>query len=70
MSLSEILRELPKLTDEERKHLQEELAAFHPDQDSELAAIAQERLRELETGYKQAIPSEAVFVKARRRISE
>jgi hypothetical protein len=70
MSLNEILDELPKLSEEERQRLQEELDAFHPDHERELARIAQERVRELETGGTQAIAAEEVFAKARRRISE
>lgn len=70
MSLTEILEELPKLTEEERRRIQEELDAFHPDHERDWAGIAQERLRELEIGNKQAIPAEEVFSKARRSISE
>jgi hypothetical protein len=70
MTLNEILDELPSLTEDERRRLQEELDAFQPEQERELARIAQERLRELETGGTQSVSAEEVFAKARRRISE
>jgi hypothetical protein len=70
MSLNEILDELPRLSEDERSRLQEELDAFHPEQERELARVAQERLRELETGETRPISAEEVFAKARQRISE
>jgi hypothetical protein len=70
MSLSEILEELPKLTEEERRRVQEELDAIHPDHEREWTSIAVERLGELESGSREAIPAEEVFAKARRLISE
>ena len=69
MSLKEIFDELPKLTEEERKRLQEELDAFSPDHDRALAKIAEERLRSIQAGEKQAISAEEVFAKARHSIS-
>jgi hypothetical protein len=70
MSLKEILDGLPNLTDEERVRLQEELDAFSPDHERAWAKIAEERLRSIRAGEKQAISSEDVFAKARHSIGE
>ena len=58
MSLKEILDGLPDLTDEERTRLQEELDAFSPDHERAWAKIAEERLRSIRAGKKQAISAE------------
>ena len=70
MSLQEILDELPKLTEAERTRLQEELDAFSQNDERSWAEVAEERLRAIRVGEKEAIPGEEVFTKARNLIGE
>ncbi len=50
MSFTEILQELPKLTESERQELREWLDGYDPETESEWTRIAMERIRQLDAG--------------------
>jgi hypothetical protein len=50
MSFTDILRELPKLTESERQELREWLEGYDPAIESEWTRIAMERIRQLDAG--------------------
>ena len=66
MSLAEILKELPKLTEEEREELRSRLDEYDPG----FLAILQERVRGIESRERETIPAEQVIAEGRRLAQE
>jgi hypothetical protein len=50
MSFTDILQELPKLSEEERQELREWLDGYDPALEREWVRIAQERVRQIDSG--------------------
>ena len=70
MSLSEILQELPGLTEEERQELQEVLDGYDPERERAWAQLANERFRAIKAGEKKTVDGDEVLAEGRRPSSK
>jgi hypothetical protein len=66
MSFTEILQELPSLSEEERQELREWLDGYDPAMEREWAAIAQERIRQIKSGEVTPLDGEQVIKEMRQ----
>ena len=66
MTLSEILQELPRLTEEERQELREVLEAYDPDRERAWMQLAKERLRGIKAGERKTVDGDEVLAEGRR----
>ena len=66
MSFTEILQELPRLSEGERQELREWLDGYDPAMEREWAAIAQERIRQIKSGEVAPLDGEQVLKEMRQ----
>jgi ribosome recycling factor len=66
MTLSEILQELPRLTEEERQELREVLDGYDPEREHALAQLAKERFRGIKAGERITVDGDEVLAEGRR----
>jgi len=66
MTLSEILRELPRLTEEERQELREVLDGYDPERERAWAQLAKERFRGIKAGERITVDGDEVLAEGRR----
>ena len=66
MSLSEILQDLPRLTEAERQELREVLDSYDPERERAWAQLAKERFRAIKAGERKTVDGRAAerFVQA------
>jgi hypothetical protein len=65
MSFTDILQELPKLSEEERQELREWLDGYDPALEREWAMIAQQRIRQIDSGDVTPLDGERVLAEMR-----
>jgi hypothetical protein len=66
MTLSEILQELPRLSEEERQELREVLEAYDPDRERAWTRLAKERLQGIKAGERKTVDGDEVLAEGRR----
>jgi hypothetical protein len=66
MSLSEILQDLPRLTEAERQELREVLDSYDPERERAWAQLAKERLRAIKAGERKTVDGDEVLAEGRR----
>ena len=66
MTLSEILQELPRLTEEERQELREVLDGYGPERERAWAQLAKERFRGIKAGERITLDGDEVLAEGRR----
>ena len=66
MTLSEILQELPRLTEEERQELREVLDGYNPEREHAWAQLAKERFRGIKAGERITVDGDEVLAEGRR----
>src|SRR5271157_2656611 len=66
MSLSEILQDLPRLTEAERQELREVLDGYDPERERAWAQLAKERFRAIKAGERKTVDGDEVFAEGRR----
>ena len=66
MTLSEILQELPRLTEEERQELREILDGYNPEREHAWAQLAKERFRGIKAGERTTVDGDEVLAEGRR----
>jgi len=66
MTLSEILQELPRLTEEERQELREVLDGYDPEREHAWAQLAKERFRGIKAGERITLDGDEVLAEGRR----
>jgi len=66
MTLSEILQELPRLTEEERQELREVLDGYNPEREHACAQLAKERFRGIKAGERITVDGDEVLAEGRR----
>jgi hypothetical protein len=66
MTLSEILQELPRLTEEERQELREVLDGYDPEPEHAWAQLAKERFRGIKAGERITVDGDEVLAEGRR----
>ena len=66
MTLSEILQELPRLTEEERQELREVLDGYDPEREHAWAQLAKERFRGIKAGERITVDGDEVLAEGRR----
>ena len=65
MSFTDILQELPKLSEQERQELREWLDGYDPALEAEWVRIAQERIHQLNSGEVTLLDGEQVLTEMR-----
>jgi hypothetical protein len=66
MTLSEILQEVARLPEEERRELRAVLEGYEPERERAWAQLAQERLRGIKAGKRETIDGDRVLAEGRR----
>ena len=66
MTLSEILQELPSLTEEERQELREVLEGYDSERERAWAQLAKERLQGIKAGERPTVDGDEVLAEGRR----
>ena len=66
MTLSEILQQLPKLTEEERQELREVLDGYDPERERAWAQLAKERFQGIKAGERKTVDGDEVLAEGRR----
>ena len=66
MSFTDILQELPKLSEEERQELREWLDGYDPALEREWVRIAHERIRQIDSGDVTPLDGERVLAEMRQ----
>ena len=67
MSLSEILQDLPRLTEAERRQeLREVLDSYDPERERAWAQLAKERFRAIKAGERETVDGDEVLAEGRR----
>jgi hypothetical protein len=66
MSLSEILQDLPRLTEAERQELREVLEGYDPERERAWAQLAKERFRAIKAGERKTLDGDEVLAEGRR----
>ena len=66
MSFTDILQELPKLSEQERQELREWLDGYDPALETEWVRIAQERIRQIDSGEVTPLDGEGVLAEMRQ----
>ena len=66
MTLSEILQELPRLTEEERQELREVLDGYDPEREHAWAQLAKERFQGIKAGERITVDGDEVLAEGRR----
>jgi len=66
MTLSEILQELPRLTEEERQELREVLDGYNPEREHAWAQLAKERFRGIKAGERITVDGGEVLAEGGR----
>lgn len=66
MTLSEILQELPRLTEEERQELREVLEGYDPERERAWVQVAKERLQGIRAGERTTVDGDEVLAEGRR----
>lgn len=66
MILSEILHELPSLTEEERQELREVLEGYDPERERAWVQVAKERLQGIRAGERTTVDGNKVLAEGRR----
>jgi hypothetical protein len=66
MSLSEILQDLPRLTEAERQELREVLDSYDPERERAWAQLAKERFRAIKAGERKTLDGDEVLAEGRR----
>jgi hypothetical protein len=66
MSFTDILQELPKLSEQERQELREWLDGYDPALETEWVRIAQGRIRQIDSGEVTPLDGEGVLAEMRQ----